>query len=478
VTALRLAEQGVRVTLIEKGRRWPITPEGNTFSPYIYPDGRSTWLSNLTVVPIGPPLPINRYAGVLEGHTFPGMRVLTGAAYGGGSIVYGGLLVRPRAELFDRIFPPSIRYRDMQPYYDRVAGMLGIGVVPEDIYRTEFFTHYRVMEEQNQRAGLSTTEIQSASDWDIIRAEINGEIPPSIIHGEAVYGVNSGAKKSLDMSYLAQAEATGRVTVHTLHRVTDLEVEADGRYRVSCERIDETGDVLETKAFSSEALFLCAGSIGTTRLLVRARAQGTLPLLNDEVGRGWGNNGNVEVLRGGVGTPTGRWQGGPPARAVAAFDNPVSPLFIEHPQFPLGLECSCLLYFGIGVHDTRGHFTYDEETDRVILRWPAEGNDQMQVNQALLHTMDRLNAANGGQLSPFIGGPKRYMDDACYHPLGGAVIEQACDGFGRVRNYRGLYVNDSSLVPGFAGGANPAFTVAALAERNIERLRAEDFAAG
>ena len=61
------------------------------------------------------------------------MRVRTGSAYGGGSIVYGGLLVRPREELFDRIFPPSLRYRDMQPYYDRVAGMLGIGTVPEDI---------------------------------------------------------------------------------------------------------------------------------------------------------------------------------------------------------------------------------------------------------------------------------------------------------------------------------------------------------
>jgi len=475
VTALRLVEQGVHVTLIEKGRRWPITPAGDTFSPYIYPDGRSTWLSNLTVVPIGPPLPINRYAGVLEGHDFPGMRVLTGSAYGGGSIVYGGLLVKPPQELFHRIFPPSIRYSDLQPYYDRVAGMLGIGLVPDDIYATEYFLHYRVMEEQNQRAGLSTASIQSATDWDIVRAEIRGEIPPSIIHGEAVYGVNSGAKKSLDMSYLAQAEATGRLTVHTLHRVTEVGIDGEGRYLVACERIDETGNVLDTRVYSSEALFLTAGSMGTTRLLVKARERGTLPLLNAEVGRGWGNNGNVEVLRVDLSALTGRWQGGPPARAVANYDNPLSPLFIEHPQLPLGLECRCLLYFGIGIHSTRGHFTYDHDADRAILHWPSEGNDQMQVNHALLHTMEILNEANGGELSPFIGGQKRYMDDACYHPLGGAVIEQACDGIGRVKNYRGLYVNDSALVPGFAGCAHPVFTVAALAERNIERILAEDF---
>ncbi len=477
ITALRLVQQGVKVTLLEKGRRWPITPgTGNdTFSPYIPPDGRSTWLSRQTVVPIGPPLPVNKYAGVLEGHFYPGMRVLSGSAYGGGSIVYGGLLVKPPEALFRQVFPETIDYTALQPYYDRVEEMLGIGTVPDDIYQTEFFTHYRVMEDQDDRAGLRTAAIRSASNWDIVRAEISGAIEPSIIHGEAVYGVNSGAKKSLDMSYLAEAEATGLLTVHTLHRVTDVGIDENGRYLVASNRIDETGNVLEARTFSTDALFLAAGSIGTTNLLVKARATGSLPLLNEEIGRGWGNNGNVEVLRGNVGALTGKWQGGPPARAVEDYDNPVSPLFIEHPQLPLGIECRCLLYFGIGIHSTRGHFTYDPGTDRSVLHWPGEGNAQQRVNEALLHTMDRLNQANGGELSPFIGGEKRYMDDACYHPLGGAVIEKACDAFGRVKNYPGLYVNDSALVPGFTACANPSFTVAALAERNIEHILAEEF---
>lgn len=475
ITALRLVQQGIEVTLLEKGRRWPITPRSDTFSPYIPPDGRSTWLSTRTVVPIGPPLPINKYVGVLEGHFYPGMRVLSASAYGGGSIVYGGLLVKPPKELFRQVFPDSVEYTALQPYYDRVADMLGIGTVPDDIYQTEFFAHYRVMEEQDERAGLATAEIRSASDWDIVRAEINGAIKPSIIRGEAIYGVNSGAKKSLDMSYLAEAEATGLLTVHTLHRVTDVGIDDNGRYLVTSERIDETGNVLDARTFSSDTLFLAAGSIGTTSLLVKARAKGSLPLLNEEVGREWGNNGNVEVLRVDVGAMTGRWQGGPPARAVADYDNPISPLFIEHPQLPLGIECRCLLYFGIGIHSTHGHFTYAPDSDRTVLHWPSESNDQQRVNEAMLHTMERLNRANGGELSPFIGGEKRYMDDACYHPLGGAVIEKACDAFGRVRNYPGLYVNDSALVPGFTACANPSFTVAALAERNIEQILMEDF---
>jgi cholesterol oxidase len=89
ITALRLSEQGIESMLIEKGRRWPIQPDGNTFSPYIYPDGRSTWLNYTTVVPISPPLPIKRYVGVLEGQGHGRLRVLMGSCYGGGSIVYG-----------------------------------------------------------------------------------------------------------------------------------------------------------------------------------------------------------------------------------------------------------------------------------------------------------------------------------------------------------------------------------------------------
>jgi cholesterol oxidase len=52
---------------------------------------------------------------------------------------------------------------------------------------------------------------------------------------------------------------------------------------------------------------------------------------------------------------------------------------------------------------------------------------------------------------------------------------KACDFFGRVKNYEKLYVNDSALIPGSTACANPAFTVAAIAERNMEKIIHEDF---
>jgi hypothetical protein len=57
-----------------------------------------------------------------------------------------------------------------------------------------------------------------AVDWDI-RDEIEGKRTPSAIAGQSWYGLNSGAKRSLDRNYLPLAEATGDVEVLPLHVV-------------------------------------------------------------------------------------------------------------------------------------------------------------------------------------------------------------------------------------------------------------------
>ena len=55
-------------------------------------------------------------------------------------------------------------------------------------------------------------------------------------------------------------------------------------------------------------------------------------------------------------------------------------------------------------------------------------------------------------------------------------LDAATDNVGTVRNYPGLYVVDGALVHGNTGCVNPALTIAALAERNVERIIERDFA--
>ncbi|MER2206150.1 MAG: GMC oxidoreductase, partial [Rhodococcus sp. (in: high G+C Gram-positive bacteria)] len=56
------------------------------------------------------------------------------------------------------------------------------------------------------------------------------------------------------------------------------------------------------------------------------------------------------------------------------------------------------------------------------------------------------------------------------HPLGGAVLGKATDGYGRVKGYDGLYVMDGAAIPGSTGTVNPSLTITALAERNIAQI--------
>lgn len=478
ISALRLVQNGKAVTIIEQGRRWDqqLAFGEQRFSKNLYPDGRSTWLSSTTVIPLGPPLPIRKTTGVLQGRKLAGKMVLNGAAWGGGSITWGGVMVKPEKRIFEKVFPKEITFEELQPYYDEVGRRFNRSTLPDDVADADCYQHIRVAKAHNEKAGIKSEDVATSTDWDIVRQELNGEIPASLTAGEAVYGVNSGAKGSLDRNYLKEAEATGLLEIKTLHRVGTISQNTDGLYHVALEELNEEGDVIALRGILCKKLFLSAGSVSTTSLLVKAKAKGTLPALNDEVGKGWGNNGNAYALRLGIPDSTGRVQGGPPSLGLDALDHPLTPVFIEHPQFPLGIDLHALMYFSIGITPTRGQFRYVPERDEVVIDWPKNDEGQEIVNQVLLDVLAKLNKANGGWTSSVLTYLReKVKDDICYHPLGGCVIGKACDFYGRVKGYEGLYVNDGSLMPGASGCCNPSFTISALAERNIAHIIATDF---
>ena len=55
-----------------------------------------------------------------------------------------------------------------------------------------------------------------------MQKEARGEVYPSALGGEVIYGNNAG-KYSLDLTYLKDAEATGNVTVKTLRKVNSIQ---------------------------------------------------------------------------------------------------------------------------------------------------------------------------------------------------------------------------------------------------------------
>ncbi len=477
VAALRLAQAGIDTVVLERGRRWPITPEQNTFCTYRKPDGRCAWLRSTT--PLFEETPVDLYTGIMERIDADGIQVYCAAGVGGGSLVYNCVLYQPARENFYKVFPASIDYDAMDTvYYPRAASLLKPSPMPRDILDSDYYKSTRMFMEQATNAGLPNHLLNIAVDWNVIREEIQGRQNPSAIIGEIWYGINSGAKNSLDRNYLAQAEQSGKVEILSLHVVTDItEVPGKG-FRVTCDQINEAGEVLATTSLTCRYLFIGAGSMGTSALLVRAKAKDTLPRLNDAIGRDWANNGDTFATRAGL-PATNPGQGGPAGAVIAHFDNPYGPVsIIGYPEWdaPEGTLTS----LGMGIPQQKGSFSYNVATDSVQLTWKGDIPGNKSVLDAIDHTYKLLDDKNSTSYrhhyaSTFFMKPQTHaFAGMTAHPLGGAVMGEACDLYGRVAGYQGLYVVDGALIPGSAACCNPAFTIAAFAERCMEHIVAND----
>lgn len=478
VAALRLAEKGIKTLMFEMGKQYQVSSNKNVFSNTLQPDGRACWLKSKTIAPVvAIQFKIDKYVGVLDRVEFDSsyMRIFRGTCLGGGSVVYGAMLPYARPEFWDEYFP-YVSYNDMvSKWYPKVKNVLNFSEVPDDLLNSDVYQYARVGLDHCEKAGMQKVMLNAGVDFDVIRGEVNGSVKKASIQGDLLYGANNGYKNSLDRNYLPAAVATGNLTIKTLSRVDHVRQLPDERYEVNVETINEIGEVVETKTYITKHLFINAGVVGTMQILLKSKHLGGLQYLNDEVGKNWGNNGNIMAMRTALKEKTGATQCAVPVTAYGFLDNPHAPMLAEQAPFPIGMELNQLLTLAITKNPERGYFEYNPSKDRAELHFD---HSQMEISRrAMQEFIDRLNAANGGVLDKtwYFDG-KGFGDNFTYHPLGGAVLGKASDTYGRLKNYKNLYCLDGSMIPGFTSCANPALTIAALAERNMETILAEDFA--
>jgi cholesterol oxidase len=483
VAALRLGQAGIRTVMIEMGQLWNTAgSDGKIFCSTAAPDKRSMWFKTRTEAPLATFLwldvvnkDIDSYAGVLDRVHYDNMSVYVGRGVGGGSLVNGGMAVTPLQSYFTEQFPAVDANAMYNTYFPRARTMLGVNTIdPTWFESTEWYQFTRTSRKAAANTGLKTTFVPNVYDFGYMEQEAAGTATKSALAQEVIYGNNYG-KKSLDKTYLAAALGTGNVTIHTLEKVKAVAKAGDGSYVLSVDRIDTTGAVVESKQYSCTYLFLGGGSLGTTELLVRARDTGALPALNSSVGGGWSTNGNTMLGRANhILDTTGANQATMPVMGIDDWANTDNPVFAEIAPLPIGFETWVSLYLAITKNPQRASFTYDSASDGVKLGWTAA---QSAVSVAMAKKLfDRINSANATiyRYDLFGSASKVFADDFCYHPLGGCVLGQATDDYGRVKGYSKLYVTDGSLVPGNIG-VNPFVTITALAERTMERVLAEDF---
>ncbi|MCX4695216.1 GMC oxidoreductase [Streptomyces sp. NBC_01408] len=478
VAALRLAQAGVDVHMVEMGMAWD-TPgtDGKIFAHTTSPDYRSYWLRTRTKAPLsnflGFPIDKNvpKYTGILDAEEMGGIIVYQGRGVGGGSLVNGGMAVTPKRQNFASVLP-SVDVDEMyDTYYPRANAGLGVGLIDPAWFDTvDCYQYARVGRKHAQRSGFPFVFVPDVYDWDYMEKEAAGTVPKSAVSGEILYGNNYG-KKSLQQTYIAEAKATGRVTVSPLHQVTSVAPAAGGGYTVSISQLNTEGAVVASKTVTSDRVFFAAGSVGTSKLLVKLKATGVLPALNDEIGKGWGDNGNVMCGRANhMWDPTGKVQAAIPCGGIDNWD--AGGAFAEVAPLPTGIETYASFYLSITKNPHRAEFAWNAAAGKVDLNWQTAWK-QPSIDMAK-SIFDKINKKEGTiYRTDLFGTNKIWGDHLTYHPLGGAVLNKATDNYGRLHGYTGLYVIDGALIPGNTS-VNPFVTITALAERNIEKIIATD----
>jgi cholesterol oxidase len=494
ITAARLAARGYKVIVLERGRRWGTNYPRALNDPWVWdvsqPEQRNGWF---------------------DFRIFPNMTVVQGAGVGGGSLVYANISIVANPDTFANGWPPEITPGELAQYYQKVGQMLDVQRVPQPQWpeRTKMIhegaqnlgvpNKFRPLElavtfDQNWSYDLPDPHNLSHSK-SFTNAQ--GQQQGTCVHlGNCDVGCEAKARNTLDLNYIPLAEKHG-ADVRPLHLVDKIETTADG-YRVSFDIIDPATHTRTPGTVTSRLVIVGAGSMGSTELLLKCRDKhASLPLINQNLGKGWSSNGDFL-------TPSLHLRRIKPTRgptitaAIDLLDGSINgkDIFIEDGGLPdvarMALDQIALQ----PVTDTRVQALVDSV--RLLTRlnaldgimpWFAQARDaadgtitwkngamfldwNIAASQATMQTVvdthvDLAHRAHGFPMVPLTWTSSK--DLITPHPLGGARMGSTAafgvvNHMGEVFGYRNLFVTDGAIVPK-AIGLNPSRTIGALAER-------------
>src|SRR5690606_3180018 len=289
VAALRLAEKGYRVRVLEAGRRF----QDEDFAKTSWDVRRYLWA------------PLLGCFGVQRIHRLPHVMILAGAGVGGGSLNYANTLYEPGDAFFaDRQWPAGTAWQgELAPHYAMAKRMLGV---------VDRWPHTGPVERimAGAASDLGVGDSFRHPPAGVFLGMPGVTVPDPYFDGEGpartgctqcgncMVGCRVGAKNTLVKNYLALAERHG-ITIESMRTVTEVREHPRGGFLVTTQR---SGAWVhrQRKTIRAEQVVLAAGTWGTQTLLHRMKASGALPRISDAVGRL--TRTNSEALDGSIAT--------------------------------------------------------------------------------------------------------------------------------------------------------------------------------
>lgn len=274
VSALRLAEKGYRVCVLEAGRRF----EDDDFPESAWRTRRFLWF------------PAIGKRGIMRIYVFKDIVILAGCGVGGGSLVYANTLYVPPRDFFQAQEWGAMQdwETSLAPHYAEAKRMLGATAVPFENDTDRLFQELAAdmkVDYRRPTVGVFFGEPgETVSD-----PYFGGEGPDRagcIRCGACMVGCRHNAKNTLRKNYLWFAEKLG-VEILAERHVVDVrplgaEDGSDG-YEVVAQR---PGAWIRKRRESLRArgVVFAAGAVGTNLLLRSCKEFGSLPHLSDRLG--------------------------------------------------------------------------------------------------------------------------------------------------------------------------------------------------
>lgn len=509
VSAMRLAQKGYSVAVLESGKRWRPAdfPETN------WSIHKFLWMPGL------------RFFGIQRLNLLNDFFLLSGAGVGGGSLVYGNTLYVPGEALFrTRAFAGMGGKKELLPFYEIALRMLGVTENPV------FGPGDRLLQDYADEIGKGKTFRPTPVGVYFGKPGVTqkdpyfgGDGPDRTgcnFCGGCMVGCRFGAKNTLDQNYLYFAEKLGAI-VFPETKATEL-APLNARGEADPDATGEYGYEIRTKSTTSwtggprrrlraKSVVLSAAVLGTVGLLMKMRESGKMKRLSPQLGERVRTNsetvlaitkydGSTDFSRGVAITSSIHVDdhthieavkyseksdffgalasvvtdgGGSIPRPLRFFATIIKhPLYFLKASWPFGFAKKSLILLVMQTIDNSIRLVRKRR-----LVWPF----QKSITSALSSgepTPTYIPAANRAarSIAAKIGGvPRSSLNDVLLnapitgHIMGGCIMgasaaEGVIDYENRVFGYENLRVCDGSMITENLG-VNPSLTITALSER-------------